>query len=281
MAYIIAFISSFSWAALDLSKKKLMNYCSAVEFLFFLSTAQALVFYIIFLFTNKPLAFPDTSLIAFFVALSLLFIGHLAFLKAIQISDFSSVVPLLSLIPVFSIMFAPFALGEWMSATQIAGSFAIVVSSFFIQSDNKKKFYLTKASWYMILAAFSWSLASIADKLVLKELDKIIYSFEQNLVICLCLGAYLFFTPSKKYFSQWSKPKAFFLFLSIMASMSAMYFQFWSLELLFVGVFSTFKGAISLFSALVFAKIFFKEKISTQKFISVLIMLVGVFLISR
>lgn len=281
MAYIIAFISSFSWAILDVSKKKLMNYCSAVEFLFFLSAAQAVLFYIIFLFTDAPLAFPNDSLPAFFVGLFLLFTGHLAFLKAIQISDFSSVVPLLALTPVFAIIFAPFTLGEWMNNTQIIASFAIVVSSFVIQSDNSKKFKLTTASWYMILAALAWSLASIADKLVLKEVDKISYSFEQNLVFCLLLGSYLLFAPSKKYFSSWSKPKLFFLSLSIGFSMLAMFFQFWSLELLFVGIFASFKGAISLFSAIVFAKFFFKEKISIKKFISILVMLVAVFLISR
>lgn len=280
MSFVLAFISSFSWAVFDLSRKKLVGHFSKVSLLLFLSVTQALFFSFILLFRGEGLAFPKQHFLTFLGGLVCVFIGNLAFLKSIQLSQFSSVIPLLSFIPVFSMMFSGFILGEWLSFQQVCGALVIVVSSFFIQSSGDNKFQLEKGVWYMLLASLCWALTSIADKLVLTEISKFVYSFEQNLAMACILAGYLLLKSPKQLMIKWTRPKLFFLILGSTASMFAIFFQFWSIEVLYVGVFEAFKRAISLFLTLLFARLFFKEIISAKKIIFIVVMIFGVFLMS-
>lgn len=280
MSFILAFVSSLAWSVFDLSRKKLVSHFSELGLLLFLSATQALFFYLIIFFKGEELLIPQQYFGAFVGSIVCVFIGNITFLKAIKLSQFSSVIPLLSFIPVFSIILSGFILGEWLSLRQIIGGLVIVVSSFFVQSSEENQFHLEKGAWYMILSSACWSLAPIADKLVLTEISKFVYSFEQHLVItCVLLGYFLFISP-KELLVKWTRGKVLFLFLAVLASMVAIFFQFWSIEVLFVGVFEAFKRAISLFLTLLFAKIFFQESISKKKIISIIIMIMGVFLIS-
>lgn len=280
MSFILAFVSSFAWSVFDLSRKKIVGHFSELVLLFFLSATQALFLYLIIFFKGEGILIPQQYFGAFVGSIICVFIGNLAFLKSIKISEFSSVIPLLSFIPVFSIILSAVILNEWLNLQQVAGGLIIVISSFFIQSSEGNKFRLEKGAWYMILSSACWALASIADKLVLKEIPKFTYSFEQNFIIsCILLGYFLFNSP-KKLFIKWTVPKASFLILAALASMAAIFFQFWSIEILFVGIFEAVKRAISLFLTLLFAKIFFKERISNKKIVSIIVMIIGVFLIS-
>lgn len=280
MSFILAFVSSFAWSVFDLSRKKLVGYFSALGLLFFLSTIQALFFSLILLFKGEPLALPNQYFGAFVASIFFVLVGNVAFLKSIKVSEFSSVVPLLSFIPVFSMMFSGFILGEWLSLRQVAGALVIVVSSFFFQASGERKFRVEVGAWYMLLSALCWALASMADKLILTEISKFVYSFEQNLVIAFILLVYLLIKAPKDLVVKWTGPKLGFLILSTLAAMSAVFFQFWSIEVLYVGIFEAFKRAISLFFTLLFASLFFKEKIGLKKIAFIIIMIMGVFLMS-
>lgn len=280
MSFVLAFISSFSWSVFDVSRKKLIGYFSELKILLFLSIIQALFFYLLIFFKGEELLIPQQYFGEFIGSIAFVLIGNIAFLKAIKLSEISSAVPFLSFVPVFSIILSIFILDEWLSLKQIIGCLVIVVSSFFVHSSKKNLLHLEKGSWYMIFASLCWASASTANKLVLTEISKFIYAFEQSLVIACVLLAYFLIMSPKELLVKWTRPKIFFLFLAVLSSMIAIFFQLWSIEILFVGVFESFKRATSLFFTLLFAKIFFKENIGRKKIISIIIMIMGVFFIS-
>ncbi|MBE8162828.1 MAG: DMT family transporter [Bdellovibrionaceae bacterium] len=280
MSFVLAAISSFAWSVFDLSRKKLVNHFSALGFLFFLSIIQAVLFYIIIIFTGEELIIAKQYFWTFIASIASVFFAHIAFLKAIKWSQFSSVIPLLSCIPIFSIIFSIFILDEWLSLRQITGGIIIVIASFFVQSSEKGGLRLEKGSWYMILSAGCWALTSIFSKQVLVEVPKLTLFFEQNLMIAIFLLGYFLFKSPKELLVKWTGFKISFLSLAVLSSMGALFFQFWSIETLFVGVFEAFKQAISLLLTLFFAKMFLQEHISKKKILSIIVMISGVFLIS-
>ncbi|MBE8221738.1 MAG: DMT family transporter [Bdellovibrionales bacterium] len=280
MSFILAIVSSFSWAVLNLSRKKLVEHFSAPALLLFLSSTQSLFFYVLIVIRGDEIFIPQDNFKAYVISIVSIFLGNITFLKSIKLSEISSVLPILSFTPIFSIILSSVVLNEWLSLSQIIGASIIVIASFFIQSSDKGKINLSKGALYMILSSLCWAFAPIADKMVLKEISKFAYSFQQQLVIACVLITYFLISSPKELIVKWTKQKVYLLLLSVVASMFAIFFQFWSIEGLFVGIFEAFKLAVTLFLTLIFAKIFLQENINKKKIISVIIMIIGVFLIS-
>jgi len=170
MLWVILSVLSGLWDAVMFSlMKKLSNADNTL--VVWVQFAFALPFLILILIFNYPNHI-DSHVYFVAVVNALLYVGStFLFLKALNISEMSVSLPMLSFTPLFLVIISYFTLKELPSFIGFMGILMIVVGAYIINLrqgkgifEPFKSIFKIKGSFYILIVAFVWSLTSILFK---------------------------------------------------------------------------------------------------------------------
>lgn len=134
-------------------------------------------------------------LLALFSGSVLQLVVLLLYLKAINISPLSRVIPLVALTPLFMLLTSPIIIGEFPGLLGMGGIVLIVLGTYVLNlGENRKNFWAPftylitdKGSRYMLLVAFLWSITANIDKICVEETSPLFWAFSKDFVILFYL----------------------------------------------------------------------------------------------
>ena len=284
MPILICIISAFFWAIFDLTRKLSLKKINSVNLLLIFTITQFIIFLIWIFIDNFSI-----NLIPYLLpGVILIFLGlfsALLFLKAIQQSDLSLTIPLLSFSPMFSSIFSFFFLNEQLSKIQYFGVFLIIFGALILYSKKitleefLKSFKIilkNSSAKLMIIVSIIWSLTPVLDKLCLEHSSVNFHGLIQSLGMIILL-IFLF----KKYKVQTVNTKKNWrlILLTVFVGSTATILQFYAILTNYVPIMESIKRSVGQLSSVFLGRIFFNEKINKPKVIGVIVLSVGVYFI--
>jgi transporter family protein len=229
-----------------------------------------------------PLYFlPGVAVIALTVA------GNLLTIRALSLSPFSLVVPVLGLSPVFASLIGIPLLHEWPSATQWLGICLAVLGVLWLYAPPEKPwnilafwpaFVRERGAVPITLAALMWAICAPMDKLALRQADAQFHALFVFIGFVLALGTGLAVGGE---FRTQSVDRAAWKLLALTGGIGGVSYglQLTALQYAAAGPFEAIKRVMNQLLALAFGYILFHEKITKPKLIGIGILCVGVPLI--
>ncbi len=216
---------------------------------------------------------------------SLNIIITILYLKAIQHSDISLTVPMVTFTPLFLLITSPLILGEMPDATGIAGVLCIVLGSYFLQFSSKSRGILApfkallteKGPRLMLLVAFLWSITANIDKVGIQNSSPFFWVISISIFLFVAMIPLVLWKASHQasHLRTHLKtlfPVGFFTALTLI-------FQMHAIQITLVAYVIAVKRTSALM-VVVFGALLFKEKGLGGRLFAVIIMLAGVALIS-
>ena len=283
MPFLICIISAIFWATFDLTRKLSLRHIKPKILLFLFTLVQLIVFFIWIVFTDFSISFKYYLIPGLILAL-ISVISALLFLEAINNSELSLTIPLLSFSPIFSSIFSFIFLDEKLKLIQYVGVFFILIGTLILYAKKLdinsifKSFKTIKKSSsakLMILVALIWSITPVLDKICLKNSSINIHGFIQSIGMLIFLSFLIrnnLFNQIQKINKKTLKIISFTLFVGT----SATILQLYAITLNFVPIMESIKRAIGQFSSVFFGSLFFGERITYQKVIGVILLSIGV-----
>ena len=284
MPILICIISAFFWAIFDLTRKLSLKKINSVNLLLIFTITQFIIFLIWIFIDNFSI-----NLIPYLLpGIILIFVGlfsALLFLKAIQQSDLSLTIPLLSFSPMFSSIFSFFFLNEQLSKIQYFGVFLIIFGALILYSKKitleefLKSFKIilkNSSAKLMITVSIIWSLTPVLDKLCLEHSSINLHGFIQSFGMIILL---VFLFKKNKVQTINAKKNWGLILLTVFIGSTATIFQFYAILTNYVPIMESIKRSVGQLSSVFLGKIFFNEKINKPKVIGVIILSVGVYFI--
>ena len=284
MPILICIISAFFWAIFDLTRKLSLKKINSVNLLLIFTITQFIIFLIWIFIDNFSI-----NLIPYLLpGVILIFLGlfsALLFLKAIQQSDLSLTIPLLSFSPMFSSIFSFFFLTEKLSKIQYFGVFLIIFGALILYSKKLtleeflksfKVILKNSSAKLMIIVSIIWSLTPVLDKLCLEHSSINFHGFIQSLGMIILL---IFLFKKDKVQTVNTKKNWRLILLTVFVGSTATILQFYAILTNYVPIMESIKRSVGQLSSVFLGKIFFNEKINKPKVIGVIILSVGVYFI--
>ncbi len=284
MPILICIISAFFWAIFDLTRKLSLKKINSVNLLLIFTITQFIIFLIWIFIDNFSI-----NLIPYLLpGIILIFVGlfsALLFLKAIQQSDLSLTIPLLSFSPMFSSIFSFFFLNEQLSKIQYFGVFLIIFGALILYSKKLtleeflksfKVILKNSSAKLMIIVSIIWSLTPVLDKLCLKHSSINFHGFIQSLGMIILL---IFLFKKDKVQTVNTKKNWRLILLTVFVGSTATILQFYAILTNYVPIMESIKRSVGQLSSVFLGKIFFNEKINKPKVVGVIILSVGVYFI--
>ncbi len=221
------------------------------------------------------------------IVLLLTMLGYILTIRAIALSPFSLMVPVLGLCPVFTALIGIPLLGEWPSFTQWTGIVLAVLGVLWLYAPPSKPFDIfsfwknfakKRGAPLALMAALVWAFGAPFDKLALREADPSFHAlyvfggFSLILFLWLALRGELQLRPLPR-------RRLPFLFITGAVGGASYALQLLSLQITPAGPFETIKRVMSQIAALIVGYVFFREKITKPKLIGIAILCIGVPLI--
>ncbi len=177
-------------------------------------------------------------------------ISLLPYYKTLSMDETSRIIPLFSVIPVFTIIMGYLLLGELLSGNQYIGSFFIIVASLVISMEKPSLniFKLRKSFWYLMLSCFLYSLSLILYKFVANDIPFFQALTYEGVGVLLCSVVLLLNKSIRRMFvknSKRIKKKVYgFIFINESINLVAVYFYWFSLTTISAGLASTIMQGI-------------------------------------
>ena len=219
--------------------------------------------------------------------IALIFIGIISailFLKAIQTSDLSLTIPLLSLTPLFSVIFSFFLLDEKLTIYQNFAVLFIIFGALTLYSKNLKLSSIIRSlitikrnnsARLMILVSLSWSITPVLDKLCLRFSSINLHGLIQSFGMLI----FLFLLSSSEIKKLKNIKKKFLITITLSIGIIATISQLYAISQNFVPIMESIKRTIGLIGSLIFGFLFFKEKITKPKIVGLAFLSLGMFFI--
>lgn len=284
MPILICIISAFFWAIFDLTRKLSLKKINSVNLLLIFTITQFIIFLIWIFIDNFSI-----NLIPYLLpGVILIFLGlfsALLFLKAIQQSDLSLTIPLLSFSPMFSSIFSFFFLNEQLSKIQYFGVFLIIFGALILYSKKitleefLKSFKIilkNSSAKLMIIVSIIWSLTPVLDKLCLEHSSVNFHGLIQSLGMIILL---IFLFKKDKVQTVNTKKNWRLILLTVFVGSTATILQFYAILTNYVPIMESIKRSVGQLSSVFLGRIFFNEKINKPKVIGVIVLSVGVYFI--
>jgi len=213
--------------------------------------------------------------------------GNLFAIRALSLSPFSLMIPVMSLSPVFTSMIGIPLLQEWPAPTQWLGIALAVLGVLWLYAPPERPwdvfsffpgFIRERGASCMAMSALSWSLSAPMDKLALRHADPAFHA----LFVFTGLVIFLFIWLTLR--GEWAAAPILPEFRKAVlatgaAGAAADMLQLFALQNIAAGPFEAIKRVTSQVIALTFAYFLFRERMTTPRIIGICIICVGVPLI--
>lgn len=217
------------------------------------------------------------------------FINAIAFslyTKAINLSDLSLTVPLVSCTPLFLLITSPLIVNEYPSFSDVIGIFLIVTGAYFLNLKTKNKNYFApiralltnRGSQLMLGVAFLWSFTANIDKVGVQNSPTTFWAISNYFFIALLLFPLAIYQSQGKFIAQIKSN--FFVLLTLGLSQGfVVLFQMKAIEIALVSQVISVKRMSTLLSVF-WGYLLFKENNIKSRLIGAAIMILGVVFIS-
>lgn len=278
-------VSSLSWSCFDLSRKKLAVDLSPIPVVAWLTLFQGLVF-LAFSFGEGWVAPAGSYWAPFVASVALNAFANIWFVESVSLAPFSLAIPILSLTPVFSSIGGLIVLHESLSVRQALGIAVIVLATLSIgyfgtrvESEAHDKRAVRRGLMLMAVVALLFALTPVVDKLCLQTMPRI---NEHGALQCFAtwaaLAVWLRVRGGGEPFSR-VRARLVWFAAAVAAAFMAVYFQFWSIQFISVGIFEALKRSFGLVLALIIGYFLFREALTWVKFVLVCLMGAGIFVL--
>lgn len=217
--------------------------------------------------------------------------ARILYAKSLKLSPMSKAVPLLSLSPIFTLIFAFFIIAEVPPLKAVFGIILAIVGVYLlnIQKFSSRSFFEPFASiirnkgvFFMFLVSIIYGLGGVLDKYGVSSSNVLTYLLLINPVSLLAQGAYLWAKDKNKIIGESSKilrgNLGPLILLSIVAFVTII-FQFWAVSLTFSSYVIAVKRISALFSVLVGYWVFKERKNVVKTIVGTIIILAGTYFV--
>lgn len=224
---------------------------------------------------------------AFIIAVPIEITATVLYVKAIQKSPLSLVLPFLSLTPLFQILFAYLIVGEAVSARGALGILLMAVGSYSLNLGHLKKgllgpikaIFREKGSIFMIMVAVLYSFTSALGKKAIMHSSALFFGSTYFFVIAAAFSPItLFNKEARKASGRMDKKKILFIALAGLFYSIMVIFHMTAMSLGKVAYMIAVKRTSVLFGV-VFGMLFFGEENIGERFLGALLMFLGLVLI--
>jgi drug/metabolite transporter (DMT)-like permease len=275
-------VSALAFAGLDLIRKLLAGRIDALALVFFMSLGA--VPFLGALLALHGLEAPSPGyLLPGLGALAMNFLASLGFVHSVKLSPLSRTIPLLSLTPVFTALTAIPLLGELPEPRQAAGILLVVVGAMALNSGGSlggafRGLLREKGALLMAAVALMWAVSGPLDKLALEHAS--VYFHATAMAFGVGIGALAALAWQRRLPALRSaRGEAGLLVMAMVCITLALTFQLLAIRVVLVSLVEAFKRAGGSLMAVVLGGVVFGEKVGPREWISVAVMVGGVFLI--
>ena len=216
---------------------------------------------------------------------SLNVITAILYMKALQSSDLSLTLPMLTFTPLFLLLTSPVIVGEFPSYLGILGIIFIVIGSYLLNFKEKSGGYLApfraiirqKGPRLMLIVAFIWSITSNFDKVGVQSSSPFFWTITVSAYIMVGMIP-LVYGKLRKIGVRKLQASKFLMLMGLFFSLS-MICQMTAVKLTLVAYVIAIKRTSALMGVL-WGHFLFKEKNLGERLIGAIVMLLGVIIIS-
>jgi len=219
------------------------------------------------------------------VSVALNVAANLMYFRAVTVSPFSQMVPLLSLTPMFTALAAIPLVGEYPTPRQWAGIGAATLGAVVLQSGVGgslrqlwKSFLAEPGAPLMTGVAVLWAVASALDKAAIRHAEGLFHGLVLNWGVAAVL-LFLLLARKETKLLRGLPGIAWPLALALAVGVTALGLQLRAYVLWPVGIVETVKRGIGCLLALLVGRVFFGEAVTDRKLLATLLMVAGVALI--
>lgn len=212
-------------------------------------------------------------------------IASILYFKAIEVSDLSLTVPMLTFTPLFLLITSPLMLGEFPNSLGLWGILLIVVGSYVLNITQLHKGYLApfkmlvkeKGPRYMLMVALLYSVCANIDKIGVRQSSPLVWAAALNVVLTIALGLIMLGKSSQV--SRRIKEGWKYLVLLGITNACTLIANMVAIQLTLVPYLIAIKR-LSVFMTLFVGFVIFKEKGCRERSIGAVLMVLGAVLIS-
>lgn len=280
LVYMI--VSGLAFASLDLVRKLLADRIDALALVFFMSLGAG-PFLGVYLAYEGLGDISAAYLLPGSGALILNFAGSLGFVYSVKISPLNRTVPLLSLTPVFTALWAVPVLGQYPSGNQLGGILLVVAGALALNSEGHllrpfEGLVKEKGALIMMGVALVWSLSGPLDRRALEHASVPFHATIMTVGVGLGALIVLWVTGRTEALRE-SRSEAWLLLAAMLSVSAALAFQLLAIQGVLVSLVEAFKRSIGSLMAVVLGRLVFDETIRLRQGVGVLVICAGVFLI--
>jgi drug/metabolite transporter (DMT)-like permease len=263
--------------------KKVVRAGSPLQIIFWIFAAH-LPPLMVWVSMEQPLHVNWGYLFPGFGVLALTVVGNLLAIRALSLSPFSLMIPVMCLSPVFTSLIGIPLLQEWPSAMQWSGILLAVAGVLCLYAPEDRPwdilsfwpgFFRERGASSMALSALAWSLSAPMDKLALRHADPAFHA----IFVFTGLVIFLFIWLSIR--GEWKTAPITRPFWALMlatgtAGAAADILQLMALQHIAAGSFEAIKRVVSQVLALILAYFLFGERLTKPKMLGICVICVGV-----
>lgn len=205
------------------------------------------------------------------------------YLKALKHTDLSLVSPLVSLTPLFILLFSPLILGEWPDTYGLFGVIFIVIGTYILNMGKRSDGFCSpitslaknKGARYMLLVAIIWAITSNLDKIGVTKSGPLFWVFSVNLFVSIVLIPQVCIRRAE--LRALSESWKLVISIGVFSALTVI-LQMYAITMTLVVYVIAIKRSSTLLSVL-WGYLFFKEKAVPQRLVGAAIMFLGLILI--
>lgn len=267
------------WSTLDVLRKFLAKHIEPTPLVLALTIGHIPIFIVWCLFYGE-IEFHWSWFNIGIINVILSTFSFLMFIKSLQLSPISQVIPLLSFTPVFSSMIGFAFLEEILSLETISGMLLIILASAKLHEDfDIKELVKNSGSLLMMGVALIWATIIVLDKMCLAHASVPMHGLLMAVGIVVVLISLMIYNGEIAKIKSAYTNQLGLLSIATVTMAIAIGLQLWVVSQVPVGIVEGGKRGIGMIMAVLCGKVFFQEDITTNQIIAVTTMIIGVLLI--
>ncbi len=280
LALGLTLASALGWASLDALRKQLGGRLEASLVVIWISLGTVPVFLLWQIAEGMPRITPGYLLPGLACAFFNLF-ANVLFVRSVSLSPISLTVPLLSLVPAFTLGAGSVLLGEWLPPRALAGMALVVIASMGLFHGRGRRNPLAAlmnepGAPLMVLVAICWAMTAVLDKRSMEHADTPLHALLQNLLVGGGLVLYRRLRGRETPLPD--RRESLWLVGAVLAGGAGLGFQLLAIQYTLVSLMETVKRVVGLVAALLAGRLLFGERITVSQILAVALLAGGLWM---